>query len=102
MIASTNKVHLYDYTADSGKDKSAFIEVANENKGGETTWGHGSSIRKTVYDNDSGRFDLPSSHELPTGDITRMVQEGANDNVFTKDECIAMIHSLAASLQRMP
>lgn len=102
MLASSEKIPLYDYTADSGKEKSAFIEIANENRGGETTWGSGSSIRKTVIDVESGRFDLPSSHELPTGDISEMVQEGANDDVFSRNECTAMIAALTASLQRLP
>ena len=102
MLASKEKIPLYDYKADSGKEKSAFIEIANENKGGETTWGDGSSIRKTVIDIESGRFDLTSSHELPTGDISRMVQDGANDDVFTRAECIAMIDTLAATLKRIP
>ncbi|GAA3913683.1 hypothetical protein GO495_17650 [Chitinophaga oryziterrae] len=102
MIVSTRRIPLYDYTAGSGKEKRAFIDIANENKGGESTWEDGSSIRKTVIDVESGKFDLPSSHELPTSDISQMVQEGANDDVFTRDECIAMIDALTASMQRIP
>lgn len=102
MQTSKLRIPLYDYTADSGKDKSAFIEIANENKGGIPTWGNGSSIRKTVIDTQSGRFDLPSSHELPTSDIVQMIQEGAIDDIFTKAECIVMRDALIASIQRQP
>ena len=102
MQASKERIQLYEYTAESGRTKRAFIEIANENKGGITTWEDGSSIRKTVIDIDSGRFDLPSSHELPTADICQMVEEGAIDDVFTKAECIIMRDALIASIQRLP
>jgi hypothetical protein len=101
-MISTKRVPLYNYTTDNGKDKEAFIDIANEGKGGESSYGDGSSIRKTVYDIQSGNFDLPSSKEVQTIDMVRMVIEGATDDVFSKNECIAMRDALDASIARLP
>ncbi|WP_143313686.1 hypothetical protein [Chitinophaga ginsengisegetis] len=82
MQASTVRTHLYDYTAGSGRDKRAFIETANVDKGGVSTWEIGSSIRKTVIDLESGKFDVHSSHELPTEDIALMIRENCPFSLF--------------------
>ncbi|RAJ06923.1 hypothetical protein LX64_02051 [Chitinophaga skermanii] len=101
MKSSSGRIPLYPYVSKSGINKIAFIEIANDNKGGEGSWEGESSIRKTVIDAESGSFDRMSSYELPTRDITRIVQEGANDDVFSIEECRSMIEALSASLQRI-
>jgi hypothetical protein len=85
---------------DTGRKRNAFIEIANENKGGLPTWGGGSSIRRTIIDSESGKPDAHLSHELPTDHICEMVRAGAADDVFTIGQCIAMINTVTASLQR--
>ena len=100
MRASSNRIRLSNDSMDNRRKRNAFIEIANENKGGFPSWGDGSSIRRTVIDAESGRLDAHLSYELPTDDICEMVRAGAADDVFTVGQCIAMINTVTASLQR--